>query len=106
MSDDVKTLRDSIAMLAGEIPQNLDTLIASDIIIRRCLADSIEREEAELTFTHEQINERDRVIADEAWNAAIEAAIKEFPTHYNDKMEALFASRYRGYIAALRRGAS
>lgn len=36
-----------------------------------------EAREAELTFTHEQISERDQVIADEAWNAALEAAISE-----------------------------
>lgn len=75
MSDDVKTLREAAEEYRAHA-EKFGLRAPLEIVFRR-LADSIEREEAELTFTHEQISERDTVIADEAWNAALEAAIRE-----------------------------
>ena len=77
-NDDVKTLREAafaISIKYADKHMSPETRLYYDatVISFNRMADMIEREERELTFTHEQINERDQVIADEAWNAAIEA---------------------------------
>jgi hypothetical protein len=99
MSEDVKTLRDSIAMLAGEKTWCEDTLIAANIIIRRVVADMIEREEGAncRKELHERFKDRpdlnaqmdapappsiddfttDLSAEDRGWNAALDTAIQE-----------------------------
>jgi len=111
MADDVKVLRAGAEMKPDYVTEHnwvssIKMLVEVTAVLSARMADMIEREERELTFTHEQINERDQVIADEAWNAAIEACRKTVSFHpqtaYRHEQGELM-KKLQFAIAALRR---